>query len=159
MEKAPEILVDGVRVAAVDKKRAALYIGCPQLIEKMLWATRHNQYDEPWLEIVHNFEGNPKSKTLISTKSLEAAYLRLKSGEVPGPIGEDSVHMFESKGRMFFCGSNPAVDKSMAEYEATRGKSLIRVETKKAESGNSPITVWRPRKSRTTGSSLKKSAQ
>jgi len=26
--KAPELRIDGVRVAAVDKKRAALYIGC-----------------------------------------------------------------------------------------------------------------------------------
>lgn len=90
MEKAPEIRIDGVRVAAVDKKRAALYLGCPQLVEQMLWACRHQPWD-PWIEIVHNEEGTPKVKTLISAESLEAAYLRIKAGEVPPRVGQSSV--------------------------------------------------------------------
>ena len=113
MEKAPEIRVDGVRVAAVDKKRAALYLGCAQLVEQMLSATRHSSND-PWLEIVHNFDGNPKTKTLISATSLEAAYLRIQRGEVPPPIGQPSVMEFTVEGQKYITGSPANVEKYLS---------------------------------------------
>lgn len=106
--KAPEIRVDGVRVAAVDKKRAALYLGCPQLVEQMLWAARHQPWD-PWVEIVHNMDGGPKTKTLISACSLEAAYMRLKSGEVPPRIGQPDVMEFEIDGCQYAIGTRAAL--------------------------------------------------
>lgn len=110
MNKAPEIRVDGVSVAAVDKKRAALYLGCPQLVEQMLSATRHNPTD-PWLEIVHNTDGNPKTKTLISAASLESAYLRIQNGEVPPPVGTSPVLEFTANGQKYVLGTPSAVKK------------------------------------------------
>lgn len=80
--EAPIILVDGVRAAAVDKRHAALFIGSPKLIERMLWAARHQPHD-PWIEIAHNHEGHPKTTTLIDARSLEKAYARLRAGEEP----------------------------------------------------------------------------
>ena len=110
MKKAPEIRIDGVRVASVDKKRAALYIGCPQLIERMLWAARHQTWN-PWIEIVHNEAGNPKSKTLISATSLESAYLRIQAGEEPPRIGESEVMEFEANGRRYAIGPCGSMEK------------------------------------------------
>ena len=78
----PVILVDGVRVAAVDKTRAALYIGCPKLVERLLWTARHCPADR-WIKIVHNASGKPKAKTLIDARSLECAYARISAGEEP----------------------------------------------------------------------------
>lgn len=83
--EAPIILVDGVRPASVNKRRAALYIGSSKLVEKMLWAARHQPHD-PWIVISHNQAGRPKATTLIDSRSLEGAYLRLRAGEEPPPI-------------------------------------------------------------------------
>lgn len=110
MNKAPEIRVDGVRVAAVDKKRAALYIGCPQLVEQMLWAARHQPWD-PWIEITHNFDGNPKTKTLISATSLEAAFLRLNSGDKPPQNGQPDVTEVRIHGCLYAIGTRAALER------------------------------------------------
>ena len=82
---APTILVDGIRPAAVDKARAAIYIGCPKLVERMLWSARHCPEDR-WVRIAHNSAGRPKSKTLIDARSLEVAYSRILAGEEPPTI-------------------------------------------------------------------------
>ncbi len=76
------ILIDGARPAAVDKRQAALYLGCRKLVDRMLWAARHQPRD-PWIEIAHNRLGRPKATTLIDARSLEAAYARILAGEEP----------------------------------------------------------------------------
>lgn len=70
----------------VTKASAAAFIGRPNLVERMLWATRHTP--DQWLEIVHNREGNPKLKTLIYFPSLRLAGERIRLGEVPPRIGK-----------------------------------------------------------------------
>ncbi len=80
------LLVNGISPAFVDKKTAAVYIGSPTLIERMLWATRHT--DDKWLDIAMNQEGDPKQKTLITAASLEEAARRIDREERPPRIGK-----------------------------------------------------------------------
>jgi hypothetical protein len=75
-----------IEPAFVTKDSASAYIGCPKLIERMLWGSRHTS--DQWVEIVQNREGNPRQKTLIDFPSLKEACERIRRGEVPPRIGK-----------------------------------------------------------------------
>jgi hypothetical protein len=84
-----EIKVQNTQViepAFVTKESAGAYIGCPKLIERMLWGSRHTS--DQWVWIVHNLEGNPREKTLIDFPSLKEAKERIRTGEAPPRIGK-----------------------------------------------------------------------
>jgi hypothetical protein len=85
----PEIEVKATQViepALVTKASASAYTGSPQLIERMLWASRHTS--DKWVEIACNYEGDPKQKTLIYFPSLKLAVERIRRGERPPRIGK-----------------------------------------------------------------------
>ena len=75
-----------IEPAFVTKESASAYIGCPKFVERMLWGSRHTS--DQWVEIVHNFEGNPRQVTLIDFPSLKEACERIRRGEVPPRIGK-----------------------------------------------------------------------
>jgi hypothetical protein len=80
--KTPQAIEPGL----VTKASASAYIGSPQLVERMLWASRHTP--DQWVEIACNSEGDPKQKTLIYFPSLKVAVERIRRGERPPRIGK-----------------------------------------------------------------------
>ncbi len=70
------VLIDGMRPLALTKKQTIAVLGSAKLVDRMLWATRHA--GGRWFMIIR--EGRD---LLVATESVESAYARLVSGEVP----------------------------------------------------------------------------
>lgn len=65
----------------LNKKRLIQVLGSVKLVQRMLYATRHQLTSEPWLRIVRS--GRPGCELLVDTSSVEKAYTRLLAGEEP----------------------------------------------------------------------------
>lgn len=79
----PQLLINGLRPACVTRRRAIEFLGGDvKLVARMLWCAQH-QPDDPWLIVVRNRQRRPGQCIHIDTASLEAAYLRIASGEEP----------------------------------------------------------------------------
>jgi hypothetical protein len=70
------VSIDGMRPLALTKKQTIAVLGSAKLVDRMLWATRHA--GGRWFMIIR--EGRD---LLVATESVESAYARLVSGEVP----------------------------------------------------------------------------
>jgi len=70
------VFIDGMRPLALTKKQIIAVLGSAKLVDRMLWATRHA--NGRWLVIIR--EGRD---LLVATESVETAYTRLVSGELP----------------------------------------------------------------------------
>jgi len=70
------VSIDGMRPLALTKKQIIAVLGSAKLVDRMLWATRY--VGENWFTIIR--EGRD---LLVATESVEAAYVRLVSGELP----------------------------------------------------------------------------
>jgi hypothetical protein len=70
------VSIDGMRPLALTKKQTIAVLGSAKLVDPMLWATRHA--GGMWFMIIR--EGRD---LLVATESVESAYARLVSGEVP----------------------------------------------------------------------------
>ena len=75
------IVVNGVRPLVLNKKRLIQVLGSVKLVQRMLYATRHQLTPEPWLRIVR--WGRPGCELLVDTSSVENAYARMLAGEEP----------------------------------------------------------------------------
>ncbi len=75
------IVVNGVRPLVLSKKLLIQVLGSVKLVQRMLYATRHQLAPEPWLRIVR--WGRPGCELLVDTSSVENAYARLLAGEEP----------------------------------------------------------------------------
>jgi hypothetical protein len=90
-EKSPgfqPIVVNGVRPLAISKKLLIQVLGSVKLVQRMLYATRHQLVEEPWLKIVR--WGRPGCELLVDTSSVERAYGRLLAGEEPPRLPSES---------------------------------------------------------------------
>lgn len=70
------VLIDGMRPLALTKKQIIAVLGSAKLVDRMLWATRHA--GGHWFMIIR--EGRD---LLVATESVEEAYVRLVTGELP----------------------------------------------------------------------------
>ncbi len=75
------IVVEGVPPLVLSKKLLIQVLGSVKLVQRMLYATRHQLAPEPWLRIVR--WGRPGCELLVDTSSVERAYARLLAGEEP----------------------------------------------------------------------------
>lgn len=75
------IVVNGVRPLVLSKKLLIQVLGSVKLVQRMLYATRHQLAPDPWLRIVR--WGRPGCELLVDTSSVESAYARLLAGEEP----------------------------------------------------------------------------
>ena len=79
------IVVNGVRPLVLSKKLLIQVLGSVKLVQRMLYATRHQIAPNPWLRIVR--WGRPGCEMLVDTSSVEHAYARLLAGEKPPRLG------------------------------------------------------------------------
>ncbi len=70
------VSIGGMRPLALTKKQIISILGSAKLVDRMLWATRHA--GARWFLIIR--EGRD---LLIATESVETAYARLVTGELP----------------------------------------------------------------------------
>ncbi len=63
------------------KKLLVQVLGSVKIVQRMLYATRHNVEPDPWLQIVR--WGRPGCELLVDTSSVERAYARILAGEEP----------------------------------------------------------------------------
>ena len=75
------IVVNGVRPLVLTKKLLIQVLGSVKIVQRMLYATRHQLDPDPWLRIVRM--GRPGCELLVDTSSVERAYARLLAGENP----------------------------------------------------------------------------
>ena len=75
------IVVNGVRPLVLTKKLLIQVLGSVKIVQRMLYATRHQLASDPWLRIVRM--GRPGCELLVDTSSVERAYARLLAGENP----------------------------------------------------------------------------
>jgi len=65
----------------LNKKLLIRVLGSEKLVQRMLYATRHQLAPEPWLRMVR--WGKPGCELLVDTSSVEQAYARILAGEEP----------------------------------------------------------------------------